>query len=77
MRVDNDESIAEAGAWLDWRNKDGLEDPSPVTFLGGINDMPEGSHSYFTVDLAPGNYAFIAEVPSPEELGLVLPFTVE
>ncbi len=77
MRVENDESISQADAWLDWRAKDGLEDPSPVTFLGGINDMPEGSHGYFTVDLQPGNYAFIAEVPRPQELGLVLPFTVE
>lgn len=77
MQVENDESIAVAGAWLDWRNKDGLEDPSPVIFLGGINDMPAGSHSYFSVDLQPGNYAFIAEVPNPQELGLVLPFTVE
>ncbi len=77
MRVENDESISQAGAWLDWRAKDGLEDPSPVTFLGGINDMPEGSHGYFTVDLQPGNYAFIAEVPSPQEAGFVLPFMVE
>jgi len=77
MRVENDESISQADAWLDWRAKDGLEDPSPVTFLGGINDMPEGSHSYFTADLQPGNYAFIAEVPSPQEAGFVLPFIVE
>jgi len=48
-----------------------------VIFLGGINDMPEGSHSYFTVDLQPGTYAFIAEVPNPQEAGFVLPFTVE
>jgi hypothetical protein len=77
MRVENDESISQSDAWLDWRAKDGLEDPSPVTFLGGINDMPEGSHGYVTVDLQPGNYAFIAEVPSPQEAGFVLPFTVE
>ncbi|MCP4979442.1 MAG: hypothetical protein GY935_02980 [Gammaproteobacteria bacterium] len=77
MRVENDESISQADAWLDWRAKDGLEDPSPVIFLGGINDMPEGSHGYFTVDLQPGNYAFIAEMPSPQEAGFVLPFTVD
>jgi len=76
MRVDNDESISVAGDWLDWRNKDGLEDPSPVVFLGGINDMPEGTRSYMTVDLQLGNYAFIAEVPNPQELGLVLPFEI-
>lgn len=76
MRVDDAESIARADAWMDWRSKDGLEDPSPVVFLGGINDLPAGSHGYFTVDLAPGDYAFIAEVPGPQAAGFVLPFTV-
>jgi len=76
MRVDDGESIARADAWMDWRSKDGLEDPSPVSFLGGINDLPAGSHGYFTVDLEPGDYAFIAEIPGPAESGFVLPFTV-
>jgi hypothetical protein len=76
MRVDDDESIAKADAWLDWRGKDGLEDPSPVTFLGGVNDLPAGSHGYFTVNLEPGDYAFIAEMPGPQAAGFVLPFTL-
>lgn len=76
MRVDNPESIARADAWMDWRSPDGLEDPSPVTFLGGVNDLPAGTHGYFTVDLEPGDYAFIAEMPGPEAAGFVLPFTV-
>jgi len=77
MRVEDDRSIALADAWLDWRSSDGLEDPSPVTFLGGINDMPAGSHGYFTVDLEPGDYALIAEMPNPQASGFVLPFTVQ
>jgi uncharacterized cupredoxin-like copper-binding protein len=76
MRVDDADSIARADAWLDWRSKDGLEDPSPVTFLGGINDLPAGAHGYFTVDLAPGDYAFIAEIPGPAAAGFVLPVTI-
>ena len=76
MSVEDEESIRKADAWLDWRTKEGLEDPSPVTFLGGINDMPEGTHGFFTVDLEPGDYAFIAEVPGPSESGFVLPFTI-
>jgi hypothetical protein len=76
MRVDSEGSIGEADAWLDWRAKEGLEDPAPVTFLGGINDMPAGSHGYFTVDLEPGSYAFIAEMPHPQAAGFVLPFTI-
>jgi hypothetical protein len=76
MRVDGEDSIAKADAWLDWRTPDGLEDPSPVTFLGGINDITAGAHGYFTVDLEPGDYAFIAEMPGPQAAGFVLPFTV-
>jgi len=76
MRVDSEDSIGDADAWLDWRAKEGLEDPAPVTFLGGINDMPAGSHGYFTVDLEPGRYAFIAEMPHPQAAGFVLPFTI-
>jgi hypothetical protein len=76
MKVEDEQSLDRADAWLDWRAKEGLEDPSPVTFLGGINDMPAGSHGYFTVDLQPGDYAFIAEVPTPVATGFVVPFTV-
>jgi len=76
MVVEDEHSIAKADAWLDWRTKDGLEDPAPVTFLGGLNDMPAGSHGYFTVDLSPGDYAFIAEMPGPQAAGFALPFTV-
>lgn len=76
MAVDDPDSIRLANAWMDWQTKEGLEDPSPVTFLGGINDMPAGSHGYFTVDLSPGDYAFIAEMPDPSASGFVLPFSV-
>jgi hypothetical protein len=76
MRVDSEESIGEADGWLDWRTTDGLEDPSPVVFLGGLNDMPAGSHGYVTAELQPGDYAFIAEMPDPAGAGFVLPFTV-
>jgi uncharacterized cupredoxin-like copper-binding protein len=76
MKVDDADSIRRADAWLDWRAKDGLEDPSPVTFLGGVNDMPAGEHGYFTVDLQPGDYAFISEMPGPQAAGFVLPISV-
>jgi len=77
LRVDDETSIARAAAWLDWRTPDGLEDPAPVEFLGGLNDLPAGAHGYFTVDLPPGDYAFVAEVPDPAATGFVLPFTVD
>lgn len=76
MRIDDADSVAAANAWMDWRTNDGLEDPGPVTFLGGINDLPAGAHGYFTVELARGDYAFIAEMPDPQANGFVLPFSV-
>lgn len=76
MRAASADSTALADAWMDWRDRFGLQDPSPVPFLGGVDDMPAGSHAYFTVDLEPGDYAFIAEIPSPQASGFVLPFTV-
>lgn len=77
LRVDDADSLAAASAWMDWRTPQGLQDPSPVIFLGGVQDMPAGSHAYFSVDLAPGDYALMAEVPDPLGMGLVLPFNIE
>ncbi|MEJ2604505.1 MAG: hypothetical protein P8172_14675 [Gammaproteobacteria bacterium] len=76
MRVDDADDIAEVNAWMDWRTANGLEDPAPAVFLGGINDLPAGSHGYFTVELVPGDYAFVAEMPDPRGSGFVLPFSV-
>jgi hypothetical protein len=75
--VNDADSIEQAAAWLDWRTPDGLEDPAPVPFLGGLNDLPAGAHGYFTVVLEAGDYAFIAEMPNPQAGGFVLPVTVD
>jgi hypothetical protein len=76
MVVESEASIPLVDGWMDWRTPNGLEDPIPVSFLGGVNDMPAGSHGYFTVDLQPGEYAFVAEVPGPQAAGFVLPVSV-
>jgi hypothetical protein len=77
IRVNGPEAIPEANDWMDWRTKTGLQDPAPVQFLGGINDLPAGKHGYFTVELEPGDYAFVAEMPDPLAAGFVLPFSVK
>jgi hypothetical protein len=77
MRVDSDTDIQAALDWMDWQDRDGLLTPSPVTFIGGINDvMPAGSGAYFTVELSPGRYAFIGETPEAEKKGLLLEFEI-
>lgn len=68
------ESVA---AWMNWAQPDGLDSPAPAPFLGGIHEMPTGTRGYFTVTLTPGRYAWVAEVPNPDEKGMLQPFTVE
>ncbi len=64
--------------WMNWADPKGLIEPAPegFTFLGGVNDMPEGSTGYFTATLEPGNYAFIAEVPNAMEKNMLITFEV-
>ena len=77
LRVDSDTDIQAALNWMDWQKPEGLLVPSPVTFIGGINDvMPAGSTAYFTVDLSPGRYAFISEAPEADKKGLLLEFEI-
>lgn len=77
VKLNEDEDLTRASEWMDWRKPEGLQTPSPVTFLGGLNDMPEGSVAYFTVDLSSGDFAFITESPDPINQGLVLRFSID
>jgi hypothetical protein len=77
VRVDTDADVRAALDWMDWQKPGGLLVPSPVTFVGGINDvMPAGSTAYFTVDLSPGRYAFISETPEADKKGLLMEFEI-
>ncbi len=62
--------------WMNWMNPDGLSTPAPVVFVGGLNEMPAGNTGYFTVNLEPGNYAWISEIPDPDQHGMFRPFSV-
>jgi hypothetical protein len=63
-------------AWMDWSKPGGLGTPCPAEFLGGTHEMPAGSTGYFNVELEPGDYAFIAEVPNPASLNMLKTFSV-
>ncbi|MEX0997540.1 MAG: hypothetical protein WDZ45_10865 [Flavobacteriaceae bacterium] len=64
--------------WMNWATPEGFKTPVPegVKFLGGSQEMPEGSTAYFHVLLEPGNYIFVAEVPSPEQKNMLHSFVV-
>ncbi len=77
VRLEDDTDLPELATWMDWVNVPGLATPAPAEFLGGTHDMPAGEVAYFTVDLSPGDYAWVAEVPNPVEKGMFVTFTVE
>ena len=63
---------------MNWSDPKGLIEPAPfaITFLGGVNDMPEGNTGYFTVTLEKGNYALISEVPNALSKNMLKTFVV-
>lgn len=63
--------------WMDWTQPNGVQTPAPAEFLGGTNEMRAGEETYISVDLSPGNYAWISEVPNAKEKGMFKTFTVE
>ncbi len=77
VRLNEETDLAEVAAWMNWMDPAGLDTPAPAEFLGGTHEMPAGETAYFTVDLSPGDYAWVAEVPDPLEKGMFVTFTVE
>ena len=76
VRLDQDSDLAQIAQWVDWREPTGLQTPSPAEFLGGTNELPAGGKAYFSVDLKPGRYAWISEVPNAQEKGMLVEFEV-
>jgi hypothetical protein len=78
VKLNENADIDALEKWMNWADPKGLITPSPegVIFLGGVNDMPAGSMGYFKVNLEPGNYALISEVPNSSEKNMLKLFEV-
>jgi hypothetical protein len=79
VKLDETANLEQLEAWMNWANPTGLMSPMPngCTFLGGVNNLAAGSTGYFTVDLTPGAYVFIAEVPNSSTKNMLVPFSIE
>ena len=75
-RLDDGTDLDALGAWMDWTRTGGLAEPAPATFIAGIQDMPAGSTGYIDIELEPGDYAWVAEVPDPAGHGMLRRFSV-
>ena len=64
-KLNGNTDAMEVAEWLDFMTAEGListaEDPGPATFIGGTHEMPKGNTAYFTVNLEPGRYLWVAE----------------
>lgn len=77
-RIADTTNMKDLEMWMDWVQPKGLETSTvPVTFLGGIQDMPAGNTAYVKLDLRPGKYAWISEVPNASKKNMLKVFTVE
>jgi len=78
VKLEDEADLKDLEAWMDWRDPRGLIEPAPkgFSFLGGVNDMPEEGIGYFTVNLEPGKYALISEVPNASEKNLLKTFVI-
>ncbi|MCK4562305.1 MAG: hypothetical protein KAT78_05320 [Flavobacteriaceae bacterium] len=78
VKLANSTDLKTLEKWMNWTNPKGLISPSPegFIFLGGVNDMPEGSTGYFIVVLEPGDYVLISEVPNTLSKKMLKTFTV-
>lgn len=71
----SEEDLEYLNKWINWfyvdEEMEGLIAPSPegFTFLGGLQEMPEGHTGYFTANLTPGRYALISEIDDPMGIG--------
>jgi hypothetical protein len=64
---------------MDWRKPGSLVNRAPegAEFLGGTMEMTQGGTAYFHVNLEPGDYAWIAEIPNPDEHNMLKTFTIK
>lgn len=78
-KIEDGADLEALETWMNWAVPNGLMSstvPEGVTFIGGTNDAPAESTQYFEVDLEPGKYVLISEVPNTLEKGMLKTFTV-
>lgn len=76
---DDQNLLNNLAAWMDWTQPGSLvyRAPNGAEFIGGTMEMVEGSRAYLHLDLEPGDYAWIAEIPNPAEHSMLKTFTVQ
>ena len=77
LRLDEQSDLQKIENFVDWMLPDGMIMAAPAEFLGGVQEMPDGKVASFTVNLIPGRYALIGEVPKAMSSNFFIEFSVE
>jgi hypothetical protein len=66
------------GYWINASDVKAFRTPAPLglTFLGGIQDLPEGSKGYINASLEEGEYVLISEIPNALKRNMFKKFRV-
>lgn len=77
-KIDETVDLIGLEQWMNWADPKGLIEPAPigVNFIGGVNNMPAGGKGYFKVNLEPGKYVLISEVPNSLSKNMLKTFEV-
>lgn len=75
FRMNDTTSVEDIVAWMNWLELDQFTAPAPAYSLGGVDHMAAGKTGYMTVELTPGNYAWVSE--GYGHRGMVKEFTIE
>lgn len=75
---EDEELLSNLSTWIDWTQPGSLVNRAPkgAEFIGGTMQMTEGESAYFDVNLEPGDYAWIAEIPEPADHNMLKTFTI-
>jgi len=60
-RIEPGMDVDEIVRWMNPFEITGMQTPAPTKLVGGMQMLPEGQTGYFTLDLEPGRYLFVAE----------------
>lgn len=75
FRLGNSDKIEDIVKWMDWMDLAQFRAPAPAYSLGGVEHLAAGKTGYMTVNLIPGEYAWVSEGYASR--GMVKTFTVK
>lgn len=71
IRTNEETDFVSINEWMGWYQVGGLRAPAPAEFLGGADvygSLPEGGKAYFSVNIEPGDYAWVVHSPTGDPI---------